>query len=94
MAIDVRKMAGRSRSIIAGTLAAWKASAFQLTREKAQKMRRQKGAKHAHATIRASGRVPGEEARRAYLANVRRRHEAREKEKVTGASARVSFADL
>jgi len=29
------------------------------------KMRRIKGARHAHATIRASGRVPGQEARAA-----------------------------
>jgi len=94
MATGKGKTAGRSRSILAAQIAAWKVHAFILPREFFAKMRRQKGAKHAHATIRASGRVPGEEARRAYLANVRRRHEAQAKEKRVGTAPRVSFADL
>ena len=48
-----------------------------------RKMRRIKGARHAHQTIRASGRVPGEEARKARrekaakrrLANAPRRYD-------------------
>jgi len=94
MAIDVKKMAGRSRSIIAGTLAAWKASAFQLTREKAQKMRRQKGAKHANAKMLAAGRKLCAEANEARRRNCAARREAKKRESILGVASRVSFADL
>lgn len=43
--------------------------------------RRRKGALHAHATIRASGRKLMEEARAARKANAKARREAREREK-------------
>jgi hypothetical protein len=39
------------------------------------RMRRIKGARHAHKTIRASGHVPGEEARAARKVNAARRRE-------------------
>ncbi len=48
-------------------------------------MRRVKGARHAHETIRASGRVPGEEAR-AELARLRaeRKRHADERDQAAG----------
>jgi len=39
------------------------------------RMRRIKGARHAHRTIRASGRVPGQEARAARKVNAARQRE-------------------
>ena len=49
------------------------------------RMRRIKGARHAHAVMRASGRVPGEEARAARKANAARGEEKAEQAKLEAA---------
>ena len=53
-------------------------------------MRRVKGARHAHATIRASGRIPGAEARRE-LAHKRK---IRKRDAEEGKSWRVGYTDM
>ena len=47
--------------------------AGEFNSETGAKARRQKGARHAHASIKAQGRVPGAEARPARVENARRR---------------------
>jgi hypothetical protein len=51
------------------------------------RMRRIKGARHAHAVIRASGRVPGDEGRAAIAWNKKREREE-------GKGWRYGLADL
>ena len=59
-----------------------------------RRMLRQKGARHAHAAIRASGRVPGQEARAARKVNAARRREEKAKQASLGVSWRYSSTDL
>ena len=53
-----------------------------LTRERAQYLRRVKGARHAHAAMRAEGRTPGDEGRAAIALS--RATRQRDREEGTG----------
>jgi len=94
MTTEKGKTAGRSRSILAAQIAGWRAHAFILPREFFVKMRRQKGAKHAHASILAAGRKLCAEANEARRRNCAARREAKKRAAILGAASRVSFADL
>ena len=60
----------------------------------ARKMNRAKGARHGHATIRASGRVCGEEARAARKANCEARRAAKLQQASVGKQWRYGQSDL
>ena len=66
---DMRKEGMPFRVPSSALLAMWRARAYKLTPQEAVRMAAIKGAYEAHKVIRASGRVPGEEARAAALAN-------------------------
>lgn len=59
-----------------------------------KRMRRQRGAHAANAAIRASGRIPGQEARAAHEANAAARRLTREKAKGAGTRERVNYTEL
>jgi hypothetical protein len=75
-------------------LAMWRARAYKLTPEEAVRMAAIKGAYEAHKVIRASGRVPGEEARAAALVAKKARREQREREARLGPHARKGTTNL
>lgn len=58
------------------------------------RMRRVRGARSAHRSIRASGRVPGEEARAKVIANREARRREQELAELHGPGWRVGRTDL
>ena len=60
-----------------------------LTRKRAQYLRRVKGARHAHAAMRAEGRTPGDVGRAVIAAN----RAVRKRDREEGMGWRVGFTD-